>query len=225
MADELVRLKSVSRRFKTRGGAIEALSNVTCSIERGDRIAIMGASGSGKSTLMALMAKLDAPSEGSIAWPGFESSSRLRPRHIGVAFQTPSLLPSLTIAENVEVPLLIAGDMTAAGDRVAAALDSVGLAHTANRLPEELSGGQVQRAGVARAIVTSPRLLLADEPTGQLDQKTAQQLIDMLFGWAERSGAAFVIATHDHALARHFRTIWHINHGRLEIGQALRAAS
>ena len=138
MADELVRLQSVSRRFQTRGGTIEAISNVTCSIKRGDRIAIMGASGSGKSTLMALMAKLDTPSEGSIAWPGFESSARLRPRHIGVAFQTPSLLPSLTIAENVEVPLLIAGGMTAVGERVAAALDSVGLAHTASRLPEEL---------------------------------------------------------------------------------------
>ena len=225
MADDLVRLQSVSRRFQTRGGTIEAISNVTCSIKRGDRIAIMGDSGSGKSTLMALMANLDTPSEGSISWPGFEPGARLRPRHIGVAFQSPSLLPSLTIAENVEVPLVIAGDTTEAGERVASALASAGLAHAANRLPEELSGGQAQRAGVARAMVTSPHLLLADEPTGQLDQNTARQLIDMLFGWAERSGAAIVIATHDHALARHFRTIWHINHGRLEIGQVSRVAS
>jgi ABC-type lipoprotein export system ATPase subunit len=225
MADELVRVDGVSRRFQTRGGAVDAVTKVSCVINRGERIAVVGASGSGKSTLLALFAKLDEPSEGSITWPGFPEGQTLRPRHIGVAFQTQSLLPSLTAAENVEVPLLIAGETKDNRVRVAEALESVGLSHVADRLPEELSGGQAQRVGAARAIVTSPRLLLADEPTGQLDQVAAQHLIDMLLAWAERTGAALVVATHDQQVARRFKTVWHMSHGRLEQGHALRAVS
>lgn len=225
MADPLIMIQSAGRRFHTHGGTVTGLANITCTIHPGDRIAIMGVSGSGKSTLLALMAQLDTPSEGAISWPGFDLKVDLRPRQIGVAFQGPSLLPSLTIAENVEVPLLIAGESQGSRERAIAALDKVGLAQTADRLPEELSGGQLQRAGVARAIVTSPRLLLADEPTGQLDQATGQQLIKMLLDWADRSGAAIVVATHDRAVAQAFKTIWTLSRAGLDAGQPLRAVS
>jgi ABC-type lipoprotein export system ATPase subunit len=225
MGDELLTMQSVSRRFRTRGEWVDAAKGITCSVRRDDRIAVMGPSGSGKSTLLALMAKLDEPTDGVIAWPGLGGGSSLRPRHIGVAFQTPSLLPSLSVVENVEIPLLILGEAAGARQRALDALESVGLEHAADRLPEELSGGQMQRAGIARAMVTSPRLLLADEPTGQLDQSTARDLMKMMFAWAAGRGMAVVVATHDEAVARQFKSIWNMDYGHLELGQALRAAS
>lgn len=219
MTDILVSFQRLSRSFVLDGESVDALVEATGEIKRGDHIAIMGPSGSGKSTLLALMAKLDEPTDGSISWPAFANTKGLRPRHIGLAFQSPSLIPSLTVAENVEVPLLILGEIIGKSERALAALESVGLAALANRLPEELSGGQAQRIGVARALVTNPDLILADEPTGQLDQVTGTLLISALLAHAERTGAAIVVATHDPGVASRLKDVWQTSHGRLIAAQ------
>jgi ABC-type lipoprotein export system ATPase subunit len=215
MDDPVVTLTDVSRHFRVGNANITALDAVSCSIHTGDRIAIMGPSGSGKSTLMALMSGLDAASTGQVSWPGLASKQDLRPGHVGLAFQTASLIPSLTAIENVEVPLLILGERKDVRDRAMAALVALGLAALADRLPEELSGGQAQRVATARALVSKPRLLLADEPTGQLDQTTGQELIKHLIANSERDGTALVIATHDEGVASQMSTIWRMHYGSL----------
>jgi ABC-type lipoprotein export system ATPase subunit len=215
----LVSLENVGRSFRLGGEQVVALAGVTCQVKAGDHIAIIGPSGSGKSTLMALMAQLDEPSQGLVTWPNLESSRGLRPRHIGLAFQSASLIPSLSVVENVEMPLLILGDTQDTRRRALAALDIVGLLALADRLPEELSGGQAQRVGIARALSTDPELILADEPTGQLDQSTAKKLVRALLAHAGKTGAALVIATHDHAVARQMKSIWHTDHGKLTTKQ------
>jgi ABC-type lipoprotein export system ATPase subunit len=225
MPKALVELDRVSRSFRVNGDEIAALTNASCAISAADRIAIMGPSGSGKSTLLALMSQLDMPTSGSISWPGFPAGEALRPRHIGLAFQTPSLIPALTALENVEVPLLILDESENVRARAMAALDSLDLGSLADRLPEELSGGQAQRVATARALVTHPGLLLADEPTGQLDQATGQALIRQLIEVSEKAGSALVIATHDPAIARQMKTVWRMDFGRLETVAKLRAAS
>jgi ABC-type lipoprotein export system ATPase subunit len=225
MPKTIVELDGVTRRFDLQGEEVAALVNARCAVREGDEIAVMGPSGSGKSTLLALMAQLDEPSQGKITWPLFAKGEKLRPRHIGLAFQSPSLIPALSIAENVEMPLLILGDRVNMRQRALQALELVGLAHLADRLPEEISGGQAQRAAVARALVTEPQLILADEPTGQLDQVTGQSLIATLQGFARRTGAALVIATHDEAVARQMKSIWHTSHGALSVNDNIRMAS
>lgn len=227
MANErpLMRMRQVSRRFHLRDGEVAALIDVDCAIAAGDRIAVVGPSGSGKSTLLAMIARLDEPTSGSIDWPAFGASADLRPAHIGVAFQTPSLLPALSIVENVELPLLILGRAGEARAAAMTALSRLELAALAERLPEEISGGQAQRVALARAMVSRPGLLLADEPTGQLDQATGQAVIRGLIEQAEATGTALVVATHDPAIARQMNILWHMDHGRLETAQRLRAVS
>ena len=224
MDKTLVAFSKVSRRFSLGNEKIIALVHASCEVKSGDSIAVMGPSGSGKSTLLALMAQLDEPTEGLVSWPDFGEAMKLRPRHIGLAYQSPSLIPPLSVLENVEIPLLILGDIQNMRARAIAALDIVGLGPFAGRLPEELSGGQAQRVGVARALVTAPELILADEPTGQLDQVTGQDLVRALLAHAEKTGAALVIATHDQAVARQMKSIWHMSHGELSTDQRLSAA-
>jgi putative ABC transport system ATP-binding protein len=224
MTNPILVFESVSRRFVMMGGDVIALASVNCIINAGDRIAVMGPSGSGKSTLMALMAQLDTPSSGSITWSGFPIGEAVRPKNIGLSFQTPSLIPALTAVENVEVPLLILGDRMDVREKAIKALEYFELEHLADRLPEELSGGQAQRVAMVRALVTSPLLILADEPTGQLDQVTGQSVIAKLIEKSEQTGAALLIATHDHAVAEKMNTIWHMNHGTLEIGTKMKVA-
>ena len=149
----------------------------------------------------------------------------MRPRYVGLAFQTQSLIPALTVLQNVEIPLLILGTDAKTHDRAMAVLEAFQLAHLADRLPEEISGGQAQRVALARALVTNPRLLLADEPTGQLDQVSARSVVDLLISRAEVAGTALVIATHDEAVARRMQTVWRMDHGLLQAGEPLRAAS
>ena len=224
MTRSILVLEDVSRRFVLAGGGdVTALASVYCTIKADDRIAVMGPSGSGKSTLMALMAQLDTPSSGSIAWPGFPAKEPLRPKNIGLSFQTPSLIPALTSVENVEVPLLILGGEMQVRKQAIKALEYFELDHLANRLPEELSGGQAHRVALVRALITSPLLILADEPTGQLDQTTGQSVIAKLIQKSEQTGAALLIATHDHSVADKMETIWHMNHGLLEISPAKKA--
>jgi putative ABC transport system ATP-binding protein/lipoprotein-releasing system ATP-binding protein len=225
MAEVILNMNALSRRFRLRDGYSVALDDVTGEISRGEQIAVVGPSGSGKSTLLAIMAKLDEPTSGEITWPGLGDPTDLRPRRIGLAFQTPSLVPALSVVENVELPLLILDDPGEPRGRAFAALDRLHLGHLAERLPEELSGGQAHRVAIARAMVAEPDLLLADEPTGQLDQDTGQTLINLLVGHAEEKNTALVIATHDPAIARRMKSTWRLAHGRLEVSRRLRVVS
>ena len=217
MSEAFVVGAGVARRFQQGEAVLEALRPASFTVRAGDRIGIVGPSGSGKSTLLQLIADLDTPSAGTLRWPALGIAGALRPRQIGIVFQSASLLPTLSAVENVEVPLRLLGSHA---DPHATALDTlarVGLADIADKLPDELSGGQAQRVGLARAIALRPRLVLADEPTGQLDQPTGQQAIDALLRSLEGSDAALVVATHDPAVARRLHTIWRMDHGLLTL--------
>ena len=197
---------------------VEALTSITCAVCPGDRIAVVGPSGSGKSTLLHLMGGLDAPTSGSISWPELGPKEELRPKKIGIVFQSESLLAPLTVVENVELPLLLEGlDPSKARISALEALRDIALESIADKLPEELSGGQAQRVAVARTLATRPKLILADEPTGQLDHPTAQRLFDVFLASLENSDAALVVATHDPAIAKRMNTVWQIRYGKLEV--------
>ena len=217
MPVSVVEAVAVSRRYGQGSHPVEALAAVSFQVMPGDRIALMGPSGSGKSTLLHLMADLDSPSGGSLEWPALGSSGTLRPSRIGMVFQVPSLLPMLSVAENVELPMRLDRCPDAARARAMAALEAVGMAALAEKLPDELSGGQAQRVGIARALANRPALILADEPTGQLDRATAQAVFDTLLGMLEGSPAALVVATHDPAVAARLDAVWTLAHGRLRV--------
>jgi ABC-type lipoprotein export system ATPase subunit len=195
---------------------IVAVANASCTILPGDRIAITGPSGSGKSTLMHLFAGLDQPTSGTLSWPALGAPDSLRPTRIAVALQMPGLLPPLTVAENVALPLLLSqADPEKAQEAARRILEEQDLGNLADKLPEELSGGQAQRVSLARALVARPRLILADEPTGQLDHPTAQHMLDLLFSTLAGSGTALVIATHDPSIAERLDRVWKMHQGTL----------
>ncbi len=215
MLDNLVQLDDVSLNFVSGDNLVKAVQHVSCSVKPGDRIAITGPSGSGKSSLLALIAGLDQPTSGHVDWPALGPQNTLRPRHIGIAFQSQSLLPALSVLENVEIPLLMLGETKDSGARALAVLKLVELDHLADRLPAELSGGQMQRVAFARALITKPQLILADEPTGQLDQETGKHLIAQVLSALEGSRTALVIATHDLNLANNLKSHWQMNFGQI----------
>ncbi len=197
---------------------VVALSSATCSVMPGDRIAVTGPSGSGKSTLLYLLGGLETATSGSVTWPAIGPLERLRPAKVAFVFQMPSLLGSLTAVENVELPLLLDHiDAKTTRQAALAALESVDLSSIAESLPEELSGGQAQRVAMARALAYRPKLILADEPTGQIDHPTAQHLFDVLLAALEGTDTALVVATHDPSVAGRMHVIWHMHHGVLEI--------
>ena len=205
---------------------VVALTNATCRIHAGEQIALMGPSGSGKSTLVHLLAGIDTPTSGTITWPALVDEPRLRPGPIGVVFQAPSLLPPLTVVENVALPLLLGG--TSDTEATAAAREALALLELdmlANKLPEELSGGQAQRVAIARILAGNPKLILADEPTGQLDHDTATHVIDVLIAAADASGAALLINTHDPAVAARFAMHWSMHDGTLTTATPTTAAT
>jgi ABC-type lipoprotein export system ATPase subunit len=213
----LVECDGASRVYGNGTTATVALEPAYCAVAPRDRIAVIGPSGSGKSTLLHLMAGLDEPSRGEVRWPAIGPRDALRPGPVAVVFQGPSLLPPLTVLENVELPLVLAGtDQEAARDSATRALDALGLRDVRDKLPEEISGGQAQRAAVARALAGEPTLLIADEPTGQLDHASARAVTAALIHAAETVGAALVVATHDPAVAGKFEDQWHMHSGRLE---------
>lgn len=220
MSEALVTGVSVSRSFQLGGVAFEALKPASFTVQAGDRIAIIGPSGSGKSTLMQLIAGLDTPTNGQLLWPALGASGQLRPRHIGVVFQSPSLIPTLSAIENVELPMRLLGGDSESRDIALKALASVGLADIADKLPDQLSGGQAQRVGLARAIALHPQLILADEPTGQLDETTAQNALDALLESVTGGDAALIVTTHDPAVARRLKTIWKMDFGVLTLQAA-----
>ena len=216
MSDVLAETVDAGRVFGTSGSKVVALQHATCKIERGDRIALVGPSGSGKSTLLHLLAALDEPTSGNVTWPALGERETLRPSKISFVFQTESLLAPLTVLENIEVPRLLGGsNAQEARNDASEILSALDLAALADKLPEEISGGQAQRAAVARSLITKPALILADEPTGQLDHQTSKRLLDLLLRRLKGSDVALVIATHDPIVASRMKTQWTIEHGLL----------
>jgi ABC-type lipoprotein export system ATPase subunit len=201
--------------------AIEAVRRATCAVYTADRIALMGPSGSGKSTLLHLLGGLDSPTTGNVRWPGLGPRERLRPGKIVDVFQGPSLLPALSVVENVRLPLLLQGlsEREARGS-AEAVLDRFGVAHLRDKLPEEISGGQAQRVAIARALACRPSLVLADEPTGQLDSTSANEVLTTFLDITAELRAAAIVATHDSRVAERFGIAWHMNNGCLETGVA-----
>ncbi|MCU1350808.1 MAG: ATP-binding cassette protein [Acidimicrobiales bacterium] len=208
--------ESVARTYGMGPNAVVAVHGVSCTVPRDARIALTGPSGSGKSTLLHLMAGLDVPTAGTVTWPAIGDRQDLRPGPVAIVFQGPSLIPSLDVLENVSLATLLAGvSPSESRDQAVAALEQLGLTRLTNALPDELSGGQAQRVAVARALVGSPVLLLADEPTGQLDHAAAALVIDALVHAADHLGAALVISTHDPEIAERLPTRWSMTDGRL----------
>jgi ABC-type lipoprotein export system ATPase subunit len=217
MADILVRAEDLSRVYGTGAAEVRAVSGATFTVEAGSRVALVGPSGSGKSTLLLMIAGLERPTSGTLIWPALGDANELRPGPVTIAFQGPSLLPPLSVVENVALPLLLEGrEQGSACDAAHTALDLFELADVASKLPEEISGGQAQRAGLARAIVGDPRLVLADEPTGQLDRETAGRAMLALLDAADASGAAVVVATHDANVAGQMDVSWRMDAGELK---------
>jgi len=213
----LVVVRDAARTFGHGRTAVVALHGVTCDILPCQSIAITGPSGSGKSTLLHLIAGLDLPTRGTVSWPALGDRRSLRPGPVGVVFQMPSLIPALDVIENVALPLLLAGRLAPdATERADHALEQLDLGHLATRLPEELSGGQAQRVAVARVLAGTPRLILADEPTGQLDHLAGRTVIDALLHAAKTLGAAIVVSTHDPDVARRLDESWPMSDGCLE---------
>jgi ABC-type lipoprotein export system ATPase subunit len=224
----LVECVDLGRAYRGRRGVVRALVDASFRIHARDRIAIMGPSGSGKTTLLCMIAGLELPTSGSVSWPAFGGRGDacpppLRPDEIGMVFQTPALVPTLTVAENLSLALATLS-RPGARPRFApgTALEMLGLLELAGRLPDALSGGQAQRVAIARAIVTRPRLIVADEPTGQLDRVTGAAVMDDLWMAATASGAAIVVATHDPAVAGLFARRWSMARGVLSTEDPLR---
>ena len=215
-SDPLVRIRNVHKHFTRGSERIDVLKGVNLEIPPGDFLALMGPSGSGKTTLLNLMGGLDAPTEGDVEVAGAKISalgggqlSRWRSQHVGFVFQLYNLLPALTAERNVELPLLLTKlSRSERRKRALLALKVVGLAERANHYPRQLSGGQEQRVGIARAIVTDPTLLLCDGPTGDLDRKAGDEILELLQTLNTEYGKTIVMVTHDpHAADRARRTL------------------
>lgn len=218
MNEPLVVAKGLSKDYPLPGGgSVSVLRGVDCRIDDGDHIAIVGPSGSGKSTLFHCLGGLVKPTSGELSWPALGARETLLPEKIQFVFQSPSLYPALNVVWNVSLPMVLAGRGADPEARALEVLEAFGLGELSDKLPEELSGGQAQRVAMARALAIRPRLILADEPTGQLDSKTATAFLERVLEMTRTAGAALVIATHDPLMARQMDQRWTIEHGALRV--------
>ena len=219
----IIELEGITKTFGTGAAAFQALKGVNLSIARGDFVAVMGPSGSGKSTTMNILGCLDTPTSGTFRFRGVEvqslsrdQRSMLRRRYLGFVFQGFNLLARTSALENVELPLLYRGETKKARREAAErSLDKVGLLPWASHTPAELSGGQQQRVAIARALVTDPDVLLADEPTGNLDTERSVEIMELLSGLSE-TGITVLMVTHEEEMAAYARTIVHFRDGLVE---------
>lgn len=217
----VLRAKGLGKWVSLPTGRLTILEDVSFTIHAGERVAVVGASGSGKSTLLSLLAGLDVPSAGNVELAGVslktldeDGRAKLRGENVGFVFQSFQLLPSLTALENVMLPLELRGE-PAAGQKARDVLAQVGLAERLDHYPRQLSGGEQQRVALARAFVVRPKVLFADEPTGNLDTRTGTAVVDLLFQMNAESGTTLVLVTHDAALAARCDRILTIESGRL----------
>jgi putative ABC transport system ATP-binding protein len=219
----LVQVRNLHKVFRRGSERIDVLQGVNLDLAQGEYLSLMGPSGSGKTTLLNLIGGLDAPSDGSVTVSGDRIDkmsggklSRWRSRHIGFVFQLYNLLPVLTAERNVDLPLLLSPLSRAQRKKhVATALAMVGLSDRAKHYPRQLSGGQEQRVGIARAIVTDPTLLLCDEPTGDLDRKSGDEILDLLQALNEEHGKTIIMVTHDARAAERASRTLHLDKGTL----------
>jgi len=223
MAKALVQVQDVHKIYSRGAERIDVLKSLHLDVPQGDFLALMGPSGSGKTTLLNLIGALDRPTSGRVIVGGEDLSrlssgalARWRARHIGFVFQFYNLLPVLTAARNIELPLLLTRLSRAERrKRVVTALDLVGLTDRADHYPRQLSGGQEQRVGIARAIVNDPTLLLCDEPTGDLDRQTAGEILDLISELNQRYDKTVIMVTHDPLAADRARRVLHLDKGLL----------
>ncbi len=221
----MYKLSGVTKRYQRGRETVEALRDVNLVIEDGDQLVVQGPTGGGKSTLLQMLGALDRPTEGSVELDGIDLAllsearlTRVRSENIGFVFQSFNLIPTLTAQENVETALVPLGVKAAARRQQAVeALESVGLGERLGHLPGELSGGQQQRVAIARALVKKPKVLLADEPTGNLDEDTRDDIMQLLEGLWKEYGLTFIMVTHDSAIARRAPRVATIRKGQITV--------
>lgn len=232
MSDPIIQITGVKKIYDLGKAKVHALDGVNLQIHNNDYVAIMGPSGSGKSTLMNMLGCLDTPSEGQYYFGGEDvarmsdnSLADIRNRRIGFVFQSFNLLPRATILRNVELPLVYAGiPKKIRAERARYALDQVGLGNRVEHRPNELSGGQRQRVAIARALVTDPSIILADEPTGNLDSKTGEEIMQLFEGLYSK-GNTIILVTHEEDIARHARRLVRLRDGLIESDAAIPRAT
>jgi putative ABC transport system ATP-binding protein len=226
MQDKAIALHDVDLSLGRGAARVHILKGISLGIDRGEAVGLVGPSGSGKSTLLMLMAGLERPDSGRIVVDGTDLAAldedrlaRFRGRRIGIVFQSFHLVPTMTALENVALPLELAGEGDAF-ERARAELQAVGLGHRMQHYPAQLSGGEQQRVAIARAIVSNPAILVADEPTGNLDENTGESIIDLLFALKRDRGATLVLVTHDLNLARLCDRTVRLRSGRIDADAA-----
>ena len=229
MPDPVIALKDVTLSLRGNAGMVEILHRISLEVEKGETLALIGPSGSGKSSLLMVMGGLESATSGTVSVLGSDLTAmdedrmaRFRRDHMGVVFQSFNLIPTMTALENVATPLELAGDREAFA-KAEAELEAVGLGHRADHYPAQMSGGEQQRVALARASAPRPDILLADEPTGNLDGKNGDAIMDLLFGLRDRHGATLVLVTHSNTLAQRCDRVVRLTDGTVA-GEVARAA-